>query len=120
MSYHRWASKLTEPDIILFKLSLALFAFSTNSRTFHRNVGLEYTNLNQILEIQNKYAELTWKYLLYKYGYYQAIKRFLHIIEWFLAVSLFMSYAHNAQAHIKSLTEETELTLILDDVDIGM
>jgi hypothetical protein len=56
VNYHRHASKFTEPDIIILKLSVALFAFSTNARTFYRNIDIEYANLNQILEIQNKAA----------------------------------------------------------------
>ncbi|CAF3732330.1 unnamed protein product [Rotaria sp. Silwood1] len=120
MKYHRWATKFTPSDIVLFKLAVSLFAFSSNSRILHRDISLEFNCINTILEIQNKYAELTWKYLIYKYDYHQAIQIFINLIQWFLSMSVFMSYAHYAPTHvndIESLIEQTELTLILDDVD---
>ena len=91
MSYHRWSAKYSEPDVVVFKLILFLFAFSSNGRTLHS-----------------------------KYGYDQAIRKFLHLIRWLLSVTVFMSQAHCAQTHqndIQSLIEQTEITLLLDDVD---
>ncbi|CAF4226121.1 unnamed protein product [Rotaria sordida] len=120
MKYHRCAARFTPSDIVLFKLALSLFAFSSNARIFHRDISIEFDNINQILEIQNQYVELTWKYLICKYGYCQAIQKFMNLIQWFLSMSVFMSCAHNAQAHvndIESLIEQTELTFILDDAD---
>jgi hypothetical protein len=81
---------------------------------------MEYKNSNQILNIENKYADLTWKYLIYKYGYKQAIQRFVCLIQWFLSISVVMSYLRNTQVHandIESMVEQTELKLILDDVE---
>ncbi|CAF2908293.1 unnamed protein product [Rotaria sp. Silwood2] len=120
MKYQRWATTFSPSGIVLFKLAVSLFAFSSNARALHGDISIEFDNINQILEIQNKYAELTWKYLSYKYGYCQAIRRFINLIQWFLSISTFMSYAHNAPTYvndIESLIEETELMLILDDVD---
>ena len=120
MNYHRWAAQFTEPDMILCKLSMNLFALLTNTRMLCRNVEREYQNVKQILSIQDKYAEVTWKYLLYKYGYEDSIKRYGHMIKWFLALTVFMQYAYSVDAHVKdveSLIEETEMALILDDVD---
>lgn len=120
MDSHRWAARFVEQDIILFKLILALFTFSTNSRIFHQNIFIEYTNINHILQIQNKYAELTWKYLIYKYGYHQTIIKFINLIQWLLAITVSISHAHNIQSHvndIQSLVQQIELTLVLDDSD---
>ena len=120
MDWYRWSSKYTLQDITLFKLSLALFALSTNSKTLHENISMEYADIHQILQIENKYAELIWKYLIYKYTYDQAIRLFMNLIQWLLSVTIFMPYAHNTQAHvndIQSLIEQTELTLTLDDID---
>jgi len=33
--YHRWSAKFTKPDIIIFKLAIALFTFSINSRRIY-------------------------------------------------------------------------------------
>lgn len=120
MKYHRWATSFAEADLIIFKLFFALFSFSTNSRIFHQNISYEYTNIKQILDIENKYVQLIWKYLNYKYGYQRTITKFISIIQWFLAVTVFMSYAHSAQTHrndIESLIQQTELTFLLDDIE---
>lgn len=120
MNYHRWSAQFTQPDMIVCKLSVTLFALSTNTRITSRDLDGEYENIKLILDIQDKYAELTWKYLLYKYGYEESIKRYMRIIEWFLASTIFIQYAHSADAHvndIQSLIEKTEMALILDDVD---
>ena len=120
MDYNRWSAQFVDPDMILCKLSIALFALSTNTRILCRNVQGEYRNLHQILSIQDRYAELTWKYLLYKYGYKESIKRYVHMIKWFLALTVYMQYAHRVDTHVtnvESLIEETELALILDDAE---
>lgn len=120
MKENRWSAKFIQPDIVLCKLSLSLFIFSTNSRIFHQDIQKEYTNIKDILNIQNQYTELIWKYLIYKYGYYQSIHKFMRIIQWFLSISVFMSYMHDFTLHmqnIQSLVEQTELVLIVDDVD---
>jgi hypothetical protein len=72
------------------------------------------------LKIQNKYAEITWKYLLYRYGDYQAVKRFVNIISWFGATIRYIPYLQNISSHVNevnSLVEQIELKLLLDDVD---
>lgn len=86
MLFNRWSSTFAESDMTICRLSLALFAFSSNARMFHRNRRTEYT----ILHIQNRYAEVIWKYLIYRYGYKESIRRYLGIIEWFLAVTVFI------------------------------
>jgi len=117
---HRWAMKFIDPDIVLIKLAISLFAFSENTYSYSSSISDNLTNPITILEIQNKYAELTWKYLLYKYGHYQAVKRFLNITIWLEAITIFMFHAQTLTQHVNdvnSLVEQTELTLILDDAD---
>ena len=60
---HLWAMKFIDPDIILVKLALSLFAFSESTYSYFPNVSSDLTNSLIIAEIQNKYAEVTWKYL---------------------------------------------------------
>lgn len=118
--YKRLSSKFPASDMILCKLSVPIFALSTNSRTFVRNIEGEYQNASQIWHIQDKYADLIWKYLLYKYGYEESIKRYLHIIEWFLAMTLLMPFIYNTDTHaddLKLLIERTDMAFISDDVD---
>jgi len=117
---HLWAMKFIDPDIVLVKLALSLFAFSENTYSYSSNISNNMTNSINILKIQNSYAELTWIYLLYRYGHYEAVKRFLNLMCWLRALTIFMFHAQSLQLHVidlNSLVEQTELTLILDDVD---
>ncbi|CAF3685643.1 unnamed protein product [Rotaria sp. Silwood1] len=114
------AMKYLDPDIILMKLAISLFTFSENTYSFIPNILKGLTNPINIFKIQNKYAEITWKYLLYKYDHYQAVKRFLNLISWLEATSIFMFHSQNLTLHINdinSLVQQTEFRLLLDDVD---
>ncbi|CAF3592572.1 unnamed protein product [Rotaria sp. Silwood1] len=120
MDIHIWARKFVDPDIVLVKLSISLFAFSENTCCYYSNSSNDLTNPIDILDIQNKYAEVTWKYLLFKYGYHNAVKRFLNITLWLASMNIIAVHAQSLPVHVNnidSLVEQTELTLILDDMD---
>lgn len=117
---HRWAMKFIDPDVILIKLSLSLFALSETTFLYSPNISMDLTNSINILKIQNKYAEIIWKYLFYRYGHEQAVKRFLNLICWRQAINIFIFHAQNLTLHVhdvNSIVEQTELKLILDDAD---
>ncbi|CAF3522024.1 unnamed protein product [Rotaria sp. Silwood1] len=114
MDIHIWARKYIDPDIVLAKLSISLFAFSENTCCYYSNISKDLTNSINILKIQNKYVEVTWKYLLYKHGYYDAVKRYLNIILWLTSMSILTFHAQTLKAHISdgcSIIEQTTLTL---------
>ncbi len=117
---HLWTMKFIDPDIVLVKLAFSLFALTEITYSYSSNISNNLTNPINILEIQSKYAEITWKYLLYRYGHYEAVKRFLNLISWLGAITIFMFHAQTLALHVNdvnSLVEQTELSLILDDVD---
>ena len=69
-----------------------------------------------MLKIQNKYAEIIWKYLVYQLGYFQAAQQFLRIC----AVNCLTCHARDLFLHVNdidSLVEQMEVTLLLDDVN---
>ncbi|CAF4681658.1 unnamed protein product [Rotaria sp. Silwood2] len=112
--------KFIDPDVVLVNLSISLFAFSENSCCYYSNLLDDLTNPIHILEIQNKYAEVTWKYLLYKYGHYDAVKRFLNLILWLCSMNVLAVHGQSVTTHVKdldSIIEQTELTLKLDEVE---
>ncbi len=117
---YQWGMKFMDSDMIVIKLALSLFAFSEIAYPYYSQVLTNLTNPINILKIQNKYAEITWKYLLYRYGDYEAVKRFVNIISWFGATIRYIPYLQNISSHVNevnSLVEQTELKLLLDDVD---
>ncbi|CAF1466308.1 unnamed protein product, partial [Adineta steineri] len=112
--------QFTSPDIIIFKLALSLFALSKTTYLYSPNISIDSTNSSAIFHIQNKYAEVTWKYLNYRYGWYGAVKHFHSITYWLMALTMLMCPVQTFSTHvdnIDSLVELTELTLVLSDVE---
>ncbi|CAF4174084.1 unnamed protein product [Adineta steineri] len=115
-----WTMKFINPDIIIFKLALSLFALSKTNYSYSPNISIDSTNSSAIFHIQNKYAEVTWKYLNYRYGWYGAVKHFHSITYWLMALTMLMCPVQTFSTHvdnIDSLVELTELTLVLSDVE---
>ncbi|CAF2566542.1 unnamed protein product [Rotaria sp. Silwood2] len=118
MAHH--VMKHIDPDVVLVKLALSLFAFSFSVLIFSPYVTMQQNNSSLIFHIQNTYAEVTWKYLIYKYGYYQAIIRFTNIIQCLLAATDTVSRSQNIEIHtntMESLVEQTEISFILEDTE---
>ncbi|CAF1118480.1 unnamed protein product [Rotaria sp. Silwood1] len=112
--------KYLDSDIVIIKLALSLFTFSNNITIFSSITTINSINTLDILHIQNTYAEVTWKYILYKYGFYQSIQRFMNLIQCLLAATNALYKAHDIEKHendIELLVENIELELLLDDIE---
>ncbi|CAF3866102.1 unnamed protein product [Rotaria sp. Silwood1] len=120
MDIHIEARKYIDSDIVLIKLSISLFAFCENTYCYHSSNKEDFINAIEIFRIQNKYAEITWKYLLYRYGYHDAVKRFLNIALWLTSMNILAFHAQSLTTHLNdigSIIEQTEMNLVLDDVE---
>ncbi len=109
-----------DPDSVTIKLALSLFTFCNNISIFSPMITVKPINTFAIYHIQNTYAEVTWKYLLHKYGYYQSIQRFMQLIQFLLAATDSIYDAQNIPIHVNDvemLIEKTELALIIDDIE---
>lgn len=118
MKYHRSTIEFIQVDEVLFKLALPLFSLSSVSRSLQPNLTDEYADVKTILDIESRYAEVLWKYLLYRYTIREAVQRYLSIIQWFLAMSVLMYHVNLTQRHsqdLQSIIEDTEMYLIIDD-----
>ncbi|UJR17932.1 hypothetical protein I4U23_004831 [Adineta vaga] len=116
----RQAMNFIDPDIILVKLGFSLFTFTENFYNYFSNDSIGATHPIEIFQLQSKYADVTWKYLLYKYGYYQSVRRFLNLISWLMASTVFVFHAQTNIEHVNEidlLVEKLELKLFLDEVD---
>ena len=116
----RHVLKFIDSDLIVAKLGISLFAFSNNQLIFNSDSSIKSMDIRPIVRIQNSYAQITWNYLLYKYGFHQTIQRWINLIQCFLAATNAMDRAQIIDKHvhdINSLVEETELSLVLDDIE---
>lgn len=120
MDYHRWLMKFAQCDSILFKLALALFSVLSNGRVYHQDGLNDCSNVRSIVEIGDRYGEVVWKYLLYKDGHDGAVKKYMWLIRWFLALSVLVYYVRGNKRHVydvHGMVEETEIELLLNDDD---
>ncbi|CAF2676467.1 unnamed protein product [Rotaria sp. Silwood2] len=94
-----------DQDVDLVKLSLSIFAFCTNSCTLfnEKNSSLMYlTDIKSFLSIQNMYAEVVWKYLLYKYSFEQSVIRFSQLVK-------NMITAVTLRTHLQTVRNHTDI-----------
>ncbi|CAF1173163.1 unnamed protein product [Rotaria sordida] len=112
--------KFIDPDIVLNKMALLLLLSSKTTCIFSSTISLDHADVSVISKIQNRYAEIAWKYLLYKYDEYQAVQKFMTLIQCLIAVIQTMSQVQSVESHvndIETIVEHTQLKLILDDIE---
>ncbi|CAF1553094.1 unnamed protein product [Rotaria sordida] len=104
-----------DSDDTFIKLVLTILAFSTiNYTVYRKNIPINLTNITTILPIQDMYTDLTWRYLLYKYGHHEAVIRFSNLLRCLFSVSETIVEAHKTQQFIDIIdyvVEQTEQTL---------
>ncbi|CAF4436468.1 unnamed protein product [Rotaria sp. Silwood2] len=87
-----------DPDNTFIKLILSILAFSTIHYTVYRkDVHINLTNIKATLPIQDMYTDLTWRYLLYKYDYHQAVIHFSNLLRCLFSVTGTIVEAHESQ-----------------------
>jgi hypothetical protein len=112
--------KFIDSDIVIAKLALSLFAFCSNGTIYFSHMTMKSLNTLAIFRIQNTYAEITWNYLIYKYGYFESIQRFMKLIQYLLAATNSIFDGQDIEKHVNDievLIEQTELVLLLDDME---
>lgn len=106
-------------DIIVMKLFLAILSFSTIRCTVYTNNSLgNFSNIQEILRIQNTYTELAWLYLQYKYGHEQAVKFFSDFIRCIFSINEILVVTHTVpwfRKAMDSIAEKTAQTFSLTD-----
>ncbi|UJR08996.1 hypothetical protein I4U23_013246 [Adineta vaga] len=101
---------------IFMKLILTILIFSTPE--YVRYTDTPCHNLQDaktIYHIQEKYIELAWKYLLYKYDHDQAVRCFSNFIRCYLLLNKAVVAAVDLQHYkdlIDSLVKQTEQSLV--------
>ena len=107
-------------DQVLLKMVPLLLVFSSHTSIFRPGTSFDHTNSRAMFHIQNRYVEVAWKYLLYRYDSREAIQKFLRLVRFVCSIIELMAHLQCVQSHvddIDSLVENTEIQLILDDVE---
>lgn len=113
-------------DITITKLLLFILAFSSNCYMVdtHENMDKDrfLHGTFRLFGSQNAYVEILWKYLTYRYDYYDASLRFARLIKHLLDL---MKISENAQEtnevhhnFIDEVTVLTEQSLIISENEV--
>lgn len=113
--------KRLDQDATLFKLMLLVITFSSNNIIVDVDENMDNDPLLlgtfRLYGSQNVYVELLWKYMLYRYGYYEAVIRFSGLVKSILdnMRDAAFIYMNNTTHHhlIKEVTEKAKEKLII-------
>ncbi|CAF3773607.1 unnamed protein product [Rotaria sp. Silwood1] len=74
-----------DPDETLIKLMLMVLSFSSNCFAVNEDHNIKrdslLTGTFRLFGSQNVYVEVMWKYMVYRYGYFESAKRFCELIK---------------------------------------
>ncbi|CAF1518152.1 unnamed protein product [Adineta ricciae] len=117
--------QLIDTDGTLLKLIGIVLMFSTNTtiiteHNISNNDSMQkfrsFSNSNYLLHIQNIYVDILFKYMIYRYGYMEAVLRFAALIRVFIFASTTQYYASQELAThdelMDSLIKNTEQLVI--------
>ena len=71
-----------DPDITLLKIIFSIISLFTSNYTIYENTPLSYLeNGKTVIQLQDIYIDLVWRYLLFKRGHHQAVLYFSNLIR---------------------------------------
>ena len=110
-------AELLDFDMVIEKIVLGILAFSTTSyTTYSDSPATNLSDLRKVLNIQDKYIELAWRYLLYKYDEKQAVICFSKLIRCLFAVNESIVRACDTEwvtSKMVDIIQQTEQALII-------
>lgn len=111
-----------ESNGTLIKIMLVILAFSTNSSLILPDhiSNLSYTstrNSLNLIRIQDIFIKILWKYLIYQYGFIEAIRRLDNLIKFYLDLLNQLNEINNRQHFdmINNLIGKTTTSLNLNN-----
>jgi hypothetical protein len=116
------ASHRLEQNRTLIKVMLITIAFSTNCSvvTIEDSENI-HTKINPIVltHIQDIFVTMLWKYLIYQYGFSEAILRFSSLIKSILDMLQRVAHGLNVRKHwnmVANIVEQTTRSLSIEDI----
>jgi hypothetical protein len=101
-----------ESNRTLLKIMLMVLAFSSNCSIVSYDYSTSSVDVSLILHItriQDIFVTMLWKYLVYQYGFAEAVRRFTYLIKNYLDV-LNRIHANNSAQHWKMVDIIVEKT----------
>ena len=101
----------------LIKVLLPALIFSTDSDLYVCTNENDISSTKRIIAIQNFYAEILFKYMIFRYSYKEAMLRFAGLIKNALDQSICALRAAEVQQHeqlIQAIVKQTEQSVTLN------
>ena len=92
------------------------FDFYLDDRTSYAGT-IPLSDSVNLYKIQNFYVEILFKYMLYRYGYYQAALRFSNLLRIYLVHNLWASNHAELENHdqlVDNVAKEIEQSLVVE------
>jgi hypothetical protein len=107
-----------DPDIIFIKILFGLISFLISNYTFYNDIPADHLrDSKKIINIQDMYTELVWRYLISKHNYRDAVLCFLNFLRCLFLLNDSIVQAHQQKRFtdiIDSVVQSTELKLNLN------
>lgn len=102
-----------DADVSVVKMMCAILSFMTSRYTTYSPTPAanNLSDVASVIRIQDMYADLLWRYLLYKYNYRDAVLRFFNLIKCFFLINDSVAEAYETRKYadmINSVIESTE------------
>ncbi|CAF3892800.1 unnamed protein product, partial [Rotaria sordida] len=99
-----------DSDLTVIKLMLIILAFSSNCFIVHEKEKPQIDSLLngtfRLFGSQNVYIELLWKYLIYRYGYYDSVIRYNRLIRVVLSLIKYSASVYTTNEFYYHLVNE--------------
>jgi hypothetical protein len=106
-------------DLTCIKLVLSILAFSTINYTIYTNTDADkLINMKTIIDVQDRYIELLWKYLLNKYDYHQTVICYSKLVRCLLTLNTILVELYEVKFFtgiMDSIVEQTKQSLACFD-----
>ncbi|CAF2992324.1 unnamed protein product [Rotaria sp. Silwood2] len=105
----------------LIKIFMFILAFSSSCSIIKYDNQVDITimsNSINLVPIQNVYVTMMWKYLIYLYGFREAVLRFTRLVKDVLDLITILNLIPQSQTRtrmIDTIVTDTERTLVIDD-----
>jgi hypothetical protein len=110
-----------DPNSNLIKVMLFVMTFSSNCSIVTYNSEEPLTTMTSsmdLIRIQNVYITMLWKYLVYLYGFKEAVIRYSYLVKYVLDITHMLALMPKNETHdlmVETITIETERALIVKD-----
>jgi len=110
-----------DPNGSLIKMMLFIMAFSSNCSIVTFNEQESLTTMSyaiDLISIQNVYITMLWKYLVYLYGFKEAVLRFSYIVKNIIDIIHMLELQPKNETHdlmVETIITETERALLIKE-----